>query len=194
VEIRLPINNSDLQYVDLPEQFRDRALSESALDVSFKSAANDAQVWQGKVIRTEGSIDSNSQQLYVVAQIDDPFAQSSIQGNGTLGLKIGQYLSAKIQGKLITNALIIPNSAIYQASYVFIEQDQILQRKEISIAWQNAQYALVSTGLSFNQHLVLTPLGQVSSGTKVAILGENSRPSSNSSMLSKQQKHQGSKQ
>lgn len=174
VEIRLPIKNRDLAYMIFPKEYRGQqaTVSQSQLggDVQFTSSMTQKHEWQGQVVRTESAIDSNSQQLYVVAQINDPYSRESA---GSTPIKIGQYVSAKIQGKRVDDALIIPNSAIYQGTYVYIVEDGILKRKDIAIAWQNAAVAIVSDGLTFGQSLVTTPLGQVSSGTRVAVAGEN---------------------
>lgn len=167
VEIRLPIKNSDLNFISLPENSRYTQASLANLPkVTFSSDLAGAQQWQGQVMRTEGAFDQSSQQLFVVAQIDDPYGKSS---DAALPLKIGQYVSAIIGGKVIPNALTIPNKAIYQGSYVYIVEKNTLQRRPIKIAWQNEQIAMISSGLSADQLLVATPLGQVSSGTPVAI-------------------------
>ncbi len=165
VEIRLPLKNKDLPYIDLPENTR---LTETQLqpEVRFNSSLIKDQYWQGKVVRTEGAYDTNSQQLYVVAQIDDPYGVDVANG---MPIKIGQYVSAEILGKTVKNAITIPNKAIYQGSYVYVVDGDILKRKEIKISWQNDQVAIIEHGLIDGELLVLTPLGQVTSGTLVAI-------------------------
>lgn len=121
-------------------------------------------------MRTEGAINDASQQLYVVAQIEDPY---STPVSGQNPVKIGQYVSATIKGREIPNALVIPNNAIYQGSYVYVlDKENQLLRKDISLAWQGESESLVATGLMANERLVVTPLGQVSSGTRVAVIGE----------------------
>jgi RND family efflux transporter MFP subunit len=175
VEIRLPINNKDLSFIALPEEYRSSNNTLQGPSVKITSDLIGKQYWQGEIVRTEGAIDENSQQLYIVAQIDDPYDVSS--KNKVAPIKIGQYVNAEIVGKTIEQALVIPNSAIYQGSYVYIAEninDQIvLQRKEITIRWQNDEDAIIESGLSVGDELVLTPLGQVSSGTPVEISGAN---------------------
>lgn len=166
LEVRLPINNGDLGFVDLPETKADNTFSTMPVAVTFTSTLIGTQSWTGKVVRTESAIDENSRQLYVVAQIDKPFERQVERG---VAIKIGEYVTAAIQGKRLNNALVIPASAIYQGSYVYIEDNGILLRKDIQIAWQNDGNAIVSTGLKDGQALVVTPLGQVSSGTPVSI-------------------------
>ena len=43
---------------------------------------------------------------------------------------------------------------------------------QILILWQNNDEAIIDKGLSAGEELVVTSLGQVSSGTKVGILGD----------------------
>jgi RND family efflux transporter MFP subunit len=170
VEIRLPIKNNDLALIDLPEEYRNNAVAPQPLAVTFKSDLIGEQSWQGEVVRTEGAIDNNAQQLYIVAQIANPYLSDQSP------IKIGQYVTAQIKGKVIDSAMVIPNNAIYQGSFVYVVKDSVLSRKAVDIRWQNAQEAIIASGLEFGQRLVLTSLGQVSSGTLVNVLGQDSKP------------------
>ena len=164
VEIRLPLKNKDLPYMMLPESNRfENATAQEQPAVTIYSDLATRQSWQGKVVRTEGAFDEESQQLFVVAQIDDPYGEN--EGNG-LPLKIGQYVSAKIKGKTIENALTV----------VYIVDDNILKRKNITIAWQSDDVAVIKSGLEANELLVLTPLGQVTSGTLVSLNSIDGKP------------------
>jgi RND family efflux transporter MFP subunit len=167
VEIRLPLRNRDLSFIELPEDYRFE--NDSKIDgpeVTIYSELAGGSDWQGKVVRTESAIDDNARQLHVVAQIDDPFG---IHARGKTPLKIGQYVTAELMGRQVQDALVIPNRAIYQGSYVYIVIDGILQRRDISIAWQNQDDAIIDSGLTEGDELVLTSLGQVTSGVRVTI-------------------------
>ena len=174
VEIRLPIKNKDLPLMVLPEEYintNEAAEDERSMisNVVFSSDLMGEQVWQGKVIRTESAIDELSQQLYVVAQIIRPYDKGYNPG---AQIKMGQYVTAEITGNQVENALVIPSSAIYQASYVYIVENGLLMRKEIQLGWQNGTESMIKKGLSAGDELVLTALGQVNSGTPVAITGQ----------------------
>lgn len=166
VEIRLPINNRDLTYINLPKEYRQPSAESHHSPVTFYSDLLGQQQWQGELIRTEAAIDEAAQQLYVVAKIDSPYAAVS---NGQQPIKIGQYVKASIRGKPISDAIVIPNHSIYQGSHVYIvDPQQRLLRKNIDIAWQGKTQAVISQGLQPGMQLVVSPLGQVSSGTKVS--------------------------
>jgi len=168
VEIRLPIKNKDLALINLPEEYRDIGEQGRKNDVVLTSDLIGKQYWKGQIIRTESAIDEQSQQLYVVAQIDHPYDAITSLGSP---IKIGQYVTAKIAGKELDSALVIPSSAIYQGSYVYTVEKGLLMRKEVTLGWQNGKQTIVESGLVFGDELVLTSLGQVSSGTPVAIEG-----------------------
>jgi len=169
VEIRLPLKNRDLRFIDLPETYRfgaeggDRALP----DVTLYSSLVEQQQWQGHVVRTEGAIDTSSQQLHVVATIDDPYG---LKAQGRQPLKINQYVTAEIEGRRLDSVLVIPNRTLYQGSFVYLVRDGVLRRQEVEILWQNTEEALVGAGLEPGDQLVLTPLGQVSSGTRAQVM------------------------
>ena len=167
VEIRLPLRNRDLSFIDLPEDYRFGA--EELVDgprVTVRSELSRGAEWQGRVVRTESAIDDRARQLHVVAQVDDPFG---VHAQGKTPLKIGQYVTAELAGRNLQDALVIPSQAIYQGGYVYVVMDGVLRRREIDVAWQNQEEALIAGGLDGGDLLVLTPLGQVTSGVRVAI-------------------------
>lgn len=167
IEVRLPLKNRDLRYINLPESYRFAEAAQALPTVKLVSELARTEQWSGRIVRTEGAIDAASQQLYVIAQIDDPYGDNF---QDKQPLKIGQYVTAEIEGRLLQNALVIPTSTIYQGTYVYIVRDEQLLRREVTIGWQNTSEALVSSGLEAGDLLVISSLGQVASGTAVKII------------------------
>jgi len=173
VEVRLPIRNADLAFVELPE-----ANATQTPEVVIHSDLGGRLDWRGRIIRTEGAIDEVARQLHVVAQINNPFgADEAVERP----LKIGEYVTAEVSGKQLPGAIVIPGATIYQNSYVYVVADGLLQRKNVEIAWQNGTDAIISSGLAVDDALVTTPLGQVTSGTPVSIAGERMAGTKNTS-------------
>ncbi|MDH3336999.1 MAG: efflux RND transporter periplasmic adaptor subunit [Gammaproteobacteria bacterium] len=165
VEIRLPLRNRDLPYIDLPESFRFASVApEDELPVVIRSDLMGPNSWEARLVRTEGAIDESARQLHVIAEIEDPFGKAS---EGHNPLKIGQYVTAEMPGRTVSDAVVIPNNTIYQGSYVYVVDDGILRRKDIEVAWQNDSEAIIAGSLQVGDELVLTPLGQVTSGIRV---------------------------
>lgn len=176
LEIRLPLQNSELPFIDLPEGKRLGQLSDSTLpEVTIDNALGvDTQHWRATIVRTAGAIDEKSQQLYVTAQIEDPYGEGH---QDRRPLKIGQFVTAHIEGRTLDDALVIPNASIYQGSYIYLVSDGLLQRINVDIAWQNREEAIIRGGIKPGDQLVLTSLGQVNSGTRVTVNTESERDS-----------------
>jgi RND family efflux transporter MFP subunit len=173
IEIRLPLRNRDLGFIELPESYRFVETDEDeSIDVVIQSDLIGRERWQAKLVRTEGTIDQTARQLHVIAQIDDPFGPDN---KGRSPLKIGQYVTAEIEGNTLPDVLVIPNNTIYQGTYVYTVEEGVLRRKDIDIAWQNDVEAIVAGGLQPGDELVTTPLGQVTSGIRVTVVGADSR-------------------
>ncbi|WP_020679507.1 efflux RND transporter periplasmic adaptor subunit [Marinobacterium rhizophilum] len=168
VEVRLPLKNQELDFIRLPEAYRyDSAPDQVLPAVTLNSTLAGSQSWQGQIVRTEGAIDTRSQQLHVVAVIDDPYG---LKAQGRQPLKINQYVSAQIEGRLLQSVLVIPNSTLYQGSYVYLVDDGLLRRQDVEVLWQNGTEALIGAGLKAGDLLVTTALGQVNSGTRVQVM------------------------
>jgi len=166
IELRLPLANKDLRFINLPEASMGDYQNYPKVSI-HNTLTEPAQIWHGKVVRTEAAIDEASQQLYVLARIDQPFIKDDRLSR--LPLKIGQFVRASIQGKQLESVISIPNSSLYQGAYVYLLKEGKLQRQPVSVLWRNQQVSVIKSGLENGQQLVTTPLGQVTSGTAVEV-------------------------
>ena len=171
VEIRLPLKNRDLEFIELPGVTGEMAAPEHQLLASIASELGGEFEWQGRIVRTEAAIDESARQLHVIAQVDAPFSQAGERPP----LRIGQYVTARIQGRRIENATVVPTSSIYQQTYAYVVTDDVLDRRPVTIGWQDDSRALIRSGLESGDFLVVTPLGQIASGTPVRIVDEAPR-------------------
>lgn len=174
VEIRLPLKNSELSFIHLPENYRGKPVDPKEFPgVKIHSDLGDQQVWEGRIVRAEAALDSNSHQLYVVAQIQDPFA---VTNSDKSPLKIGQYVTAEIEGLEVESALVIPTKSLYQGSYLYTIDNGLLQRRDVSVAFQTAEDVVIKDGLPANSEVVTSPLGLVASGTRAqSVTAETAR-------------------
>lgn len=173
IEVKLPIRNSDIGLLQLPESYNVAPpLAEPTLPrVVLTSNLVEQTDWEGTIARTSGAVEADSRQIYVVARIDSPFGKKALNKTP---LKIRQYVTASVQGRTLTDAIVIPNKTIYQGSYVYLYKDGMVHRQPVTLLWQNNTEALVKTGLQAGDQLVITPLGQLASGTRVKLEGEAS--------------------
>ena len=168
VELRLPLSSRQLEFVDLPEPYRGEQVTatEEPPVTLVAELGRDRWSWQGRIVRGEGAIDTRSRQLFVIAQVDDPYAR---QEDGRPPLRIGQFVRAEIEGRTLENAFVLPRGALREGSEVLVvDEDSRLQRRPVAVAWTDQDSAVITEGLAAGDVVNVTPLAVASSGTLVA--------------------------
>lgn len=169
VEIRLPLSNRQLEFVDLPERFRGETAQRGTAgpEVTVKaSIGSRVWHWTGRIVRAEGAIDTRTRQLFVVAQVDDPYARGP---EDRPPLRIGQFVEVEIEGRTLENAVVLPRSALRDGREVLVVDDESrLQRRPVTVAWTDGEHAVVTAGLEAGEAVNITPLAVAASGTLVA--------------------------
>jgi RND family efflux transporter MFP subunit len=173
-EIRLPIQQQHLSHIDLPETYRD-SNAESATTIPVQITAeigNKTHLWDGNIARVEGTIDSQTRQLYVVAEVNDPY---KFRQDGTPPLKIGQFVNVLIKGHELKDVIVLPRSALTPSGHINVIENGVLNRLSIIALWKDEKQIVIKNEFSNSQRISTTPLGDVVSGTRVEIFDENAK-------------------
>lgn len=169
VEIRLPLSNRQLEFVDLPERFRGETAQRGTAGpeaVIKATIGRQEWRWSGRIVRAEGAIDTRTRQLFVVAQVDDPYERGA---DGQPPLRIGQFVEAEIEGQLLEGAFVLPRSALREAAEVLVvDAESRLQRRPVTVAWTDGENAVITAGIEPGDVVNITPLAVAANGTLVA--------------------------
>jgi len=166
-EIRLPLTDRQLAFVNLPELYRGEATyGQGGPKVTLKADLGGRKYsWEGRIVRSEGAIDSRSRQLFVVAQVEDPYGRSV---EDRPPLKVGLFVEAQIEGKLLHDVVVIPRTLLKENSYVLVIDDQSkLRRRPVEILWRDTKNIVVSEGLISGEILCLTQVPYAVDGMEV---------------------------
>ena len=167
-EIRLPLSDSEIAFVKLPEIYRGESTQdlESGPKVILRASFGEQlHTWEGYIVRTEGAIDTRSRQLFVVAQVDDPYGRSVANRPP---LKAGQFVEAEIMGEVLRDVFVISRSTLREGREVLIiDGDNKLNRREVEIVWSDSENVVVRKQLAPGEVLCLTPLPYAAEGTPV---------------------------
>lgn len=89
VEVRLPLDPGDLPFIDLPERYREgQTTGKHEPKVRLRDSNVPDIHWEGRIVRAEAEFDARTRKLFVIAQVDNPYA---LREDGRPPLKIGQY-------------------------------------------------------------------------------------------------------
>ncbi len=158
-EIRLPLTNNQLGFIDLPNTPSTINQRKVTLHANI---GGEQQQWQGRIVRTEGAIDPDSRQLFAIAEIDNPYQASQSP------LRVGQYVKADVSGVTLKDVIVIPRSALREDREVLlVDELGTLQKRDVQVIWKDAAVAVIKEGLNAGDVISLTSLGTVTNGSRV---------------------------
>jgi len=171
-EVRLPLPDAELAFVDLPLVYRGDRGEQTYPRVTLRSDfAGQIYEWQGRIVRTEGEIDPASRMVHVIARVKDPYARSKDRNRPPLAS--GMFVTAEIRGRHVENVAVIPRSAVREGDLVLIvDAEDRLRFRPVSILRSSGGDVIVQSGLSDGERICISPLSAVTDGMRVRPLEE----------------------
>lgn len=117
-EIRLPVADRQLEFLDLPLTFRNGAPIASPEVLLSARFAGQLLAWRGRIVRTEGELDPRSRMLHLVARVEDPYGRRAELDQPPLA--VGLFVEAEIAGRSLPSAVRLPRSALRGGERVLI--------------------------------------------------------------------------
>jgi RND family efflux transporter MFP subunit len=172
VEIRLPLPEQEMRFLDLPESHRGSGTTENAPAPKVHlnaSVGGRPAVWEGRIVRVESAMDASTRQVVAVAQVDDPYAPRE---DGAPPLKIGQFAEAEIAGDVLENVFVIPRRAVRAGNeIILITPQNTLRRVIVEPLFSDAAGIVVAAGKDKSPKegdvLCLTPIPFPADGARV---------------------------
>ena len=167
-EVRLPLPDDQLAFVDLPLSYRGESGSKKGPRVVLRAEfAGKTHEWSGRIVRTEGMIDPVSRMVHAVAQVEDPYGRSE---PGRPPFAVGMYVEAEIDVKTLEGVAEIPRSAMRQDGTVLVIDDEDrLRIREIRVARAMKDTLIVAEGLAAGDRVCTSRLAAVIDGMRVVV-------------------------
>ena len=126
-EIRLPVPDADLAFLDVPLAYRGMAPEEGHLAVTVEAEfAGRRWTWPGRIVRTEGEIDPRNRMLHLVAVVEDPYGQGGEKGRPPLA--VGLFVKATLHGSQLEDVVVLPRESLRGIDSVYvIDEEQHLR-------------------------------------------------------------------
>jgi RND family efflux transporter MFP subunit len=168
-EIRLPLPDGDLAFVDLPDiVYRDGAGADDGPEVILRADfAGEVHEWRGRVVRTEGEIDPRSRMVNVVAGVADPYARGDEDGRPPL--VVGMFVHAEIRGKTVRDVAVLPRAALRAGDRVWVVTDDRLRFREVELLRAERDVVLIGGGLDNDELVCISPMEAVTDGMRVRV-------------------------
>ena len=152
VEVRLPIADRQLAYLNIPVNIRGEIPSEFQPEVKLTAQyAGQTLEWKGQIVRSEAEIDVSSRMVQLVARVES--------SANSVPLSVGLFVSAEIEGLAAENVVVLPREALRNDNQVLVvdEEDRLRFRKiEPLRLYQND--LLVRAGLQAGERVCISPI------------------------------------
>lgn len=154
-EIRLPLSDQDLAFLDLPGPGH---AANHSVPVSLSgTVAGQRGHWPGRVVRTEGVVDEGTRLSYAVVQVEDPY--------GLLGelhpvpLQVGTFVQAEVRGRSASGLIELPRSALREGDTLFLaDADDRLEIRAVQVIRATAHRVYLHNDIKVGDRVVTTAI------------------------------------
>lgn len=163
VEVRIPVADRQLAYLDLPLGQRGELPPELAPEVRlYTDYGGRHYEWVGHMVRTEAEIDSRSRMVTAVVRV------AKEQNTDSPNLPVGLFVNAAIKGRWVDNIVTLPRSALRNQEKVLIVDDENkLRFRDVQILRFEQDNVLISGGLESGEVVNISPIQTVIDGMHV---------------------------
>ncbi len=170
-EIRLPIPDADLAWIDVPRAGAVRDEADAPPVILRALYAGAPREWRGHVERSEGEIDPRSRMVHVVARIEDPYAR--LPGTEHSPLPVGLFVDAEILGRRIDDVIVLPRSALRTGDQVLVvDGEHRLRFRNVTVLRRDQEEVLIRSGLTAGEQVNISALETPVEGMRVRPVGD----------------------
>lgn len=165
-KVRLPVADNQLEF-----------LTNQGVGAEVKligDYAGKTTQWSATIVRSEGVVDSQTRMGYLVAEFSDPYQLKDNKNNSMEPLRFGSYINAKIVGRDIASAAVVPRHLVIKGQVAILDVESKLQYVDINIVRQQGSNVIVSSGLADGDRLIVSALDYPVDGMKLALVGDES--------------------
>ena len=117
LEVRLPIADQELAYLNIPLSQRGEFDPEDAPKVRLSARfAGQEQTWDAQLVRTEAEIDPGTRMVYAIARVQGDETDSGL----SIAPPVGLFVQAEIDGLELNDVVVLPRSALRNGEYVLV--------------------------------------------------------------------------
>jgi RND family efflux transporter MFP subunit len=163
VEIRLPIADSQLAYLDVQlGQRGELPASERPAAVLSTVYGGRHYEWMGELVRTEAEIDSRSRMVNAIVRV------ANADDGDHPPLPVGLFVNAEIQGRLVDDVVILPRAVLRNQNQVLVvDDDNRLRFRDVTLLRFDQDNVVINGGLEAGEIVNLSPLQTVIEGMRV---------------------------
>lgn len=163
MEIRVPLTDADLASMHLPVGFNASTANPGPAAHVTSVTGGRIQAWEGRLVRTEASVDARTRLVYGVVEVRDPFS-----ARHTAPLAPGMFVMTRLEGSNRETLVAAPRSALKRNEFVYVVTAQnTIDVRQVRAAQTTADEVLFREGLADGERVVVSVLTSPRQGMEV---------------------------
>jgi RND family efflux transporter MFP subunit len=163
MEIRVPLTDGDLASMRLPVGFTATAANPGPAAHVTSVTGGRLRTWEGRLVRTEASVDARTRLVYGVIEVRDPFNASH-----AAPLAPGMFVAARLEGSSRETLVAAPRSALKRNEFVYVVRaDNTIDVRQVRPAQTTADEVLFREGVADGERVVVSVLTSPRQGMAV---------------------------
>lgn len=163
MEIRVPLTDADLASMRIPVGFTATGANPGPTAHVTSVTGGRLYTWQGRLVRTEASVDSRTRLVYGVVEVRDPFSTRH-----AAPLAPGMFVAARLEGSGRETLVAAPRSALKRNEYVYVVRaDNTIDVRQVRPAQTTADEVLFRDGVADGERVVVSVLTSPRQGMAV---------------------------
>lgn len=165
-EVRLPLPNRDLAFVNLPQPGR---RNQPTPRVRFYAdVSGERGSWEGEIVRTEGVVEESTRLTYAVARIEDPYGL--LGEERSVPLPMGTYVQAEIHGRSASGLIELPREALRDGDRLFIaDEDDRLEIRSVDVVRSTPERVYLADSVEPGERVITTAIAAPVPGTRLNV-------------------------
>lgn len=163
VEVRLPLADGQLAFLDLPLGHRGELPEDKQSNVSISTEYGGQHYeWQGRLVRTEAEIDASTRMINAVVRVENE------PDSDQPPLPVGLFVLAEIEGRSVDDIVVLPRAALRNQSQVLVvDEDNRMRYRDVTLLRFDGDEVLIQSGLETGERVNLSPIQTVIDGMHV---------------------------
>lgn len=168
VEVRIPLADSQLAFLDLPLGVRGELPPKHQANVTLSTHyGGHYYEWKGKLVRTEAEIDTRTRMVNAVVRVEGNSMDDKPD------LPVGLFVNAAIEGRTADNVVLLPRGALRNQNQVLVvDQDSRLRYRNVDLLRFEEDNVIIQGGLNAGETVNLSPIQTVVDGMRVKPLAD----------------------
>ena len=166
-EVKLPLTDTDMGKLGLGIGFN-ASSARPGPEVIFSAViSGEPHTWRGTLTRTASEYDAATRTLFGYAMLNDPYGKGADKDTP---LAVGLFVNVEVTGKTTTETIRVPRNALRGSDTIYIaNEDNTLSIRTVAVKSTNREYAIISSGISDGEKVIISPVKGVFDGMPIEI-------------------------